>query len=98
MGDLFVPFYGYFFEQIVEDVNGIYAKGAWREKKQAKRAAELSQKESMLTGGYLGGILRLLQLLFENDPDEQFVDSVRFDILRDPLAQCFELTRLFPSA
>lgn len=68
MGDLFVPFYGYFFEQIIEDLNTIHSKAAFKDKKPLKRAAELSKKESILTADYLGSILRSLQLLFDNDP------------------------------
>lgn len=44
MGDLFVPFHGYFFEQLLEDLNNIYAKVGFKEKKGTKRTAELSQK------------------------------------------------------
>jgi|JI6StandDraft_1071083.scaffolds.fasta_scaffold18753_3 hypothetical protein len=45
MGELFVPFFSYFFEELLGDLRAIHAKTSWSVKKLQKRQAELGDRE-----------------------------------------------------
>lgn len=93
-----MPFFGYFFEELLADLKEVHAKTCWAVKKSQKRQAELGDREREISLNYTKSVLKLLELLFNADTNEDFVDSVRFDQLVEPLSRLFECTRAFASA
>ena len=68
MGDLFVPFFGYFYDQINDDLAVIHNKAGVGKEKKSKRQVELNNRERVFTLNYAKSILKLLEVLYENDP------------------------------
>lgn len=95
---LFNPFFGYIFDSIIKDYQNVtkayQSKAKSAASKDIKRSREGNQDytESVIEL-YLGSSLMSLQMLFKNDKDHEFMDSVKTDALGDPLCDLILLSQ-----
>jgi hypothetical protein len=95
---LFNPFYGYVYESFIGDLQAIQQSYEDKAKdtpsKGLKRQREPnSEFRDTLIELYLGLVLDSFQVLFQNDKEHEFLDSVKIEALGDPLSEIILLAQ-----
>ena len=93
LGDLFTHFYGYIFEIITKDLEDMQAhRQSQTSKLVGKKDRNVSEFSLNCSIVYAKSLMKTLMSLFSNDPANQFMDSVKFDLLGPKIGNLFNVT------
>lgn len=97
LGDLFIHFYGYIFEDIVKDLKSLSifeeSKNLIISEKSQKRDRQINPYSLRCCAEYTEQLLDCLRHLFDNDKENEFLDSIKFDMLSPEISKIFSLVK-----
>ena len=93
LGDLFTHFYGYIFEILTKDLEDMQVhKEAQSSKLVGKKDRNVSEYSLHCSIVYAKSLMKTLMSLFSNDPANEFMDSVKFDLIGPKIGNLFNVT------